>query len=328
MIQVSDYTISRCSYFLIPEAAHHFQDNLRRMPALVQLSILMVVACAIILNLPWRGSSWLFGMICLIIQTTVLQATELVNALVDSHLGKHSFLRGIQSLPYFQTILSDFPRDIQAATAQFNLEGKRTIYATCLKCHEIYAPTIIKDIPVYPEVCSHMANGQPICQGILVRWKNVNGQTIFTPIKAYVSYDFKDWLAGLLSRSGIEDAMDSAWDRMNTSSPEEPLNDIFQGSVIRDFKGPDGSTHFGMAGETDAGRYLFAFSVDFFNSLGNKAAGKKVSIGAVTISCLNLPIEMRNLPENMFLAGIISGEPSKSQINPYLHPIVNAFLEL
>lgn len=63
-------------------SAHHFYDNLRQVKPLIQLSIFMVVCCSVILNLSWRGCSWLFDVTRLIIQTTILKAISLVNDLV------------------------------------------------------------------------------------------------------------------------------------------------------------------------------------------------------------------------------------------------------
>lgn len=64
---------------------------------------------------------------------------------------------------------------------------------------------------------------------------------------------------------------------------------------------------------------------DLFNPLTNKQAGKKASVGLVALACLNLPIEIRYKPENMFLAAIIPGphEPPLDRTNPYLAPIVD-----
>lgn len=67
---------------------------------------------------------------------------------------------------------------------------------------------------------------------------------------------------------------------------------------------------------------------DLFNPLTNKQAGKKASVGLVALACLNLPIEIRYKPENMFLAAIIPGphEPPLDRTNPYLAPIVDFFV--
>ncbi|THU87461.1 hypothetical protein K435DRAFT_681623, partial [Dendrothele bispora CBS 962.96] len=83
------------------------------------------------------------------------------------------------------------------------------------------------------------------------------------------------------------------------------MTDIFHGSLIRDFHGPDGK-HFSK-GSKDEGRYLFSLAADFFNPLGNKQAGKKISVGLIALVCLNLPLSERYKPENIFVAGIIPG---------------------
>ncbi|KAF8874086.1 hypothetical protein BD779DRAFT_1397999, partial [Infundibulicybe gibba] len=113
-----------------------------------------------------------------------------------------------------------------------------------------------------------------------------------------------DWMAGLLSRPGFEKRMDDGWDRMQPAQ-DGTLSDIFQGSIVQNFKGPDKKTHFSLSGGDGTGRYLFSLGFDFFNPLGNKISGTKLSVGLIALVCLNLPIELRYKPENMFLAGII-----------------------
>ena len=94
----------------------------------------------------------------------------------------------------------------------------------------------------------------------------------------------------LLARPGFEDKMDSAW---NTSASDNPtaerMHDIFDGEMLRNFNGPDGK-HFSVSSEE--GHYVFSLCVDFFNPLSNKQAGKKVSVGLISLVCLNLPPEL------------------------------------
>jgi hypothetical protein len=120
--------------------------------------------------------------------------------------------------------------------------------------------------------------------------------------------------------------MDSAWDQVSTASGSDELRDIFQGEVLTTFAGPDGK-HFGLGGEE--GRYVFSLGVDFFNPHGNKQAGKKKSIGLISLVCLNLPPNLRYKPENMFLAGIVPGprEPPLTCLNHYLTPLVDDLME-
>jgi hypothetical protein len=110
------------------------------------------------------------------------------------------------------------------------------------------------------------------------------------PIKPFVYYYFKDWVGGLLARPGFEDKMDSTW---NTSAPADPvvdhMHDIFDGEMLCNFNGPDGR-HSSVGGKE--GHHVFSMSVNFFNPLSNKQAGKKISVSLISLVCLNLPPEL------------------------------------
>jgi hypothetical protein len=271
----------------------------------------MIVVCHVILGFSRRGCYWLFSMTQYIIQTVYFNA---VNRTTLS--------------PYFQAILSGFPRDVRTATTKFHIEPKTTIYAACPNCHTTYEPTCNGPLPVYRERCNYRRYGSR-CGELLMRPKTIGDVLVNVPIKPFISFDFKDWVGGLLSRPGYEEMMDGAWQKMKETLPDGHSTDIFHRSTIRGFKGPDKKTHFSLAGGIDAGRYLFAMSFDSFNPLQNLAAGKKISIGVITLSCVNLPIELRSEDDNMFLAGIVPGpsEPPLDAINPYLRPLVDVFLQ-
>lgn len=269
----------------------------------------MVVAVHVLLGLPRRGSYWLFSMAEYILEVCSSKLTASLP-------------------PAFDWMFKNFPRDVRAATAVFNLEPTATVYAACPGCHEIYKTRLVNGVPTYQERCNSHRFGSR-CGQLLVRPKKVSKRTIYVPILPFVSFDFKDWLSNLISRTGNEEAMDKAWDRMNVPA-DGHVNDIFQGSVIREFKGPDKRTHFSVYGPQDAGRYLFSVGADFFNPLRNMAAGKKISLGIIAVVCLSLPIHLRYKPENMFLAGIIPGpkEPRLDLVQPYLRPLIDTFVQL
>ena len=74
---------------------------------------------------------------------------------------------------------------------------------------------------------------------------------------------------------------------------------------------------------------IFGLSVDTFNPFLNKQAGKKASTTAVYMVLLNFPPSIRYKVENMYLVGVVPGlrEPSLTQINHLLCPLVNDLLE-
>ena len=225
-----------------------------------------------------------------------------------------------------QKVMSDFPSDIRSATAQFLLEGKHTIYAVCPnpKCHHTHKPVFDGDSPIpnYPMYCTYVKYGKR-CKERLLR-PRVYGSNVQAPIKPFVYFDFKDWVAGLISRPGFEDQMDAAWDA--TVVDNETMSNIFDEVGLKTFNGPDGK-HFREGGSE--GHYVFSLCVDFFNPRGNKQAGKSISCGLISLVCLNLPPDIRYKPENMFLAGIIPGpcEPPLTTLNHYLTPLVDDLLE-
>jgi len=225
-------------------------------------------------------------------------------------------------------VLSDLPCNPDNAEKKFNLEAKAVIYTVCPneRCHKTHKPSFSdgSPIPTYRQYCNHAQfPGGSQCGERLTRLRVINQTSVEVPIKTFVSFDFKDWLAGLVSRPGFEDRMDAAWENIYS---EEVMRDIFHGDYLRNFKGPDG-LHFGKGGHE--GHYAFSLCVDFFNPYMNKLAGKKTSIGLISLICLNLPPSLRYKPENMFLAGIVPGprEPPLTTLNHYLTPVVDDLVE-
>lgn len=226
-----------------------------------------------------------------------------------------------------QKMLSDLVKDVRTPADKFHLDGKYTIYAICPNpnCHQTYKSSFDdhSPIPKYPCRCTHPSDEGHYCNEPLTRPKRISNTVVQIPIKPFVYFDFKDWVANLLSRPGYEDMMDSAWDRGSTDSGL--FNDIFDGTVLMNFKGPKGRSFSGTGPE---GHYVFSLNVDFFNPHGN-STGKSISCGMIALICLNLPPDLRYKPENMFLAGIIPGprEPPLTCINHYIRPLVDDLID-
>jgi hypothetical protein len=273
----------------------------------------MVVVSQVILGVGHRGCAFLLQMAQYIMHLSFLRASP--------NLSQRD-----------QKVLSNIPMDIRETENQFSLENQSTIYAVCpdANCHFLYEPkfTAGSPIPIYPSTCTHRQfKGGRKCGTTLLKLRRVGGHAVHIPIKLFVGFSFRDWLGGLLSRSGFEQNMDDAWKTCQMGmDPIAEMKDIFDGDMLRNFMGHDGQ-HFSIS--EGKGRYIFSLCVDFFNSLGNKQAGKKKSIGLISLVCLNLPPDMRYKPENMFLFGVVPGpkEPLLACLNHYLHYLVNEFLE-
>jgi hypothetical protein len=121
----------------------------------------------------------------------------------------------------------------------------------------------------------------------------------------------------------MDNTCDDCYESLN-HPPPTVLSDVFDGNFIRTFEGPEPHTPF-IKRVDNEGRYLFALNVDFFNPEGMRVRGAKASCGVIIMACLNLPLNIRYLPENLYLAGIIPGpfEPQLTDTNHYLRPVIN-----
>jgi len=268
----------------------------------------MLITCHVILGVGRRGCNFLLSIVGYIVQLTIQRC--------PGKLSSHD-----------RKLLADIPCDSRYAEDRFNLTTNATIYAVCPNpnCHAIHKPVFESGspIPVYPKACSYVEfAGGSQCGTALLVFEKVEGKPVGVPIKRFVAFSFKDWLGGLLSRPGLEDVMDKAWERCKIGGEDREMNDVFDGDMLRSFCGPDGK-HFSLGG--CEGRYTFSLGVDFFNPLGNKQSGKKKSISMVSLVCENLPINIRYQPENMFLYGVVPGpnEPPLTCLNHYISPLVD-----
>ncbi|KAG2342978.1 hypothetical protein BDR05DRAFT_976093 [Suillus weaverae] len=57
--------------------------------------------------------------------------------------------------------------------------------------------------------------------------------------------------------------------------------------------------------------------------------GASTSSGIISMACLNLPLDLRYKPENMYIAGIILGlkQPSLENLNHYIWPLIDDMVD-
>lgn len=233
------------------------------------------------------------------------------------------------------SILNQIPATVETVLSKFNLDGKTTVFATCPECHCTYAPSFHpgSHTPSYPATCSNRPYPDAdVCDSPLMAEVIADdGARSSKPFKPFVVYDFHDYLASLLAQKDLEDLMDKCCDDLTASikksePPPDYISDVFQGEFIRTFEGPiSGRLFVDRPGKE--GRYVFALNVDFFNSEGMTIRGASTPSGVICAACLNLPLEIRYKPENMYLAGVIPGpkEPHLTELNHYIRPVVDQF---
>ena len=118
------------------------------------------------------------------------------------------FLVGWQGILVFLVGLLGFLQEYvgQGKVLQFKLEIKEVIYAVCPKhkCQSLYPPAYQKDSPIphYPMFCTHKSfDGDSKC-GIRISPWRFGDADAEVPIKKFVAFSFKDYIAELTSRSG------------------------------------------------------------------------------------------------------------------------------
>jgi hypothetical protein len=128
----------------------------------------------------------------------------------------------------------------------------------------------------------------------------------------------------MYSRPDIEDYLDKA----PIQSRSGRLEDIWDGTILQDFLGPDGLPF--MQKPPEEGRLVFGLNMDGFHPHGSREAGKKTTICGIYLVCFNLPPEIRFKMENIFLLGIVPGphEPSTHEVNHLLRLLVDNLLVL
>jgi hypothetical protein len=229
------------------------------------------------------------------------------------------------SEPGRRSTLSSIHSDIRTVLSQMNLDPATKAYVCCPRCFKCYPLT-----SDYPVRCTNQDTpSSTICNRLLRKTVTGKGVPRSVPSRQFLYHDMKHWLARLYCRPGMEEYLDRNVFDDTSPSGRDIHHDIWDAPALRSFLGPDGRTPF-MEGPEGEGRLIFSLYMDGFNPYQMKEAGKKVTVGAIYMVCLNLPPAIRYKVENMYLVGIIPGPkvPSLHQINHILSPLVDDLLHL
>ncbi|KAJ3722376.1 hypothetical protein C8R42DRAFT_580366, partial [Lentinula raphanica] len=142
-------------------------------------------------------------------------------------------------------------------------------------------------------------------------------------------YPFFDWFGKFIALPGIEEYGDRFCDAID-SHETVPVNKVSaaDGRFVFEFRGADDRLF--VRDRQDEGRWFFILNADFFNVEGNRIRGKASSTGMLAMTCLNLPLEIRNDHAYIYIPGIIQGpqEPKAedAEHRHYLKPLIDDLL--
>lgn len=197
--------------------------------------------------------------------------------------------------------LSNIPDNIETLESRFNLDVAFVPYAVCPACNCTYSPTYPRGpkCPVYPASCTERkaALEEPCGEALLEQ----NG----VPLLLHEYYPFWDWFGRFIALPGIEDYGDRFCEEVSSHNGEVPSDkrDATDGRFIHELCGPAGELF--VADRGAEGRWLFVLNFDSFNAEGNRKRGRTSPTGQISMTCLNLPLPMRNDPAFIYISGII-----------------------
>ena len=178
-------------------------------------------------------------------------------------------------------LTSDWPMDIRTALTLLNVDPELHQYICCPTCCSLYGPFLEhpSDYRGVPDSCSHCATPtSPPCGASLFHESKKQGVRI--PSRRFSYQPLQSWLARFLSRADVMASL-----RQMPGPMTDTMYNIWDGSVLRHFKGPDGEAFFKSNPSNTEIRLAFSMFVDWFNPFGTKQSGKHVSFEIGRASC-------------------------------------------
>ena len=170
-----------------------------------------------------------------------------------------------------------------------------------------------------PKLCSYKKSirGQQCKSQLLKCIELSSGKKIYCPLKVYCYIPLIYYFEKLLNRPGLCDLCDR-W--KCTPSQKGLYRDVYDGRVWEKFKVYNGES-FLLSKFT----YGLMLNIDWFQPCKHT----QYSVGAIYLTIMNLPRDIRFKQENVILVGLIPGpsEP-KHDINCFLLPLVHELLKL
>lgn len=186
----------------------------------------------------------------------------------------------------------------------------------CTSCHTLYNHS---DVSLIPKLCTSKSISGQQCGNNLFKTSFWLGQG--SPIKILPYTSLKAALTEMFKRDGFEELIEY-W--RNRKTTDGRLNDIMDGTMWKTFKDIDGD-----AFTSKPRQLLLCLNLDWFNP-NSGATSLSHSTGAMYVTVLNLPREIRNSPENVILLSVIPGrkEPKTTNMNNIMKLVVDDLEDL
>ncbi|KAG1440807.1 hypothetical protein G6F56_011765 [Rhizopus delemar] len=215
-----------------------------------------------------------------------------------------------------------FPKKLATFITRMDYQGRFysgiTMYVSCKECHKTHNLPNDQDERKSKRLCRRVTKYN--AQGNAIRWcgtdlyrETKKGKLV--PHRIYVFNSVIETLKKFLARDGFAQQI-TAWKNRHLQK-EGHMFDIYDGNVWKNFKiNSTDDTPFFFQSDFNLG---FAINVDWYQQY----AGSVYSVGAIYLTCLNLPRKIRNLRSNSIFVGLMPGpgEAHLQQINSYLQPL-------
>ena len=221
--------------------------------------------------------------------------------------------------PQFFDIADTFPTTLYRLHGFLGTKSASIIrYVCCPNCHEVYHYSdCIKlcGTKQTSEKCTRKT-GLRTCGTLLLKpIQSTTGRLVLCPIKTYCYMPIKNSLQQLLNRPGFQESCES-WRTRNVT--EGVMSDVYDGNIWKEFQQFKGKPFL-----SQPFTYGLMLNIDWFKPYKHL----EYSVGAIYLTIMNLPRQVRFKQENVMLVGLIPGpkEPSLT-INSFLRPLIDELL--
>lgn len=222
----------------------------------------------------------------------------------------------------FSIILQYIPTSLYTMKSSYSVIKEFRRYVVCRKCDSVYSLAECKDrdkskrcpfvlFPNHPH-----ARMRTPCNSLLLKTVELfSGKKLLYPHVTYCYMSIQNSLQSLLLQPTFFNECEK-W--RSRTLPENTLQDIYDGNIWKEFQNYNGTPFLSQP-------YCFGFTInlDWFRPFKHS----QYSVGAIYMTIMNLPRNLRNKPENVLLVGILPGPSEPANISGFLTPLVNELNE-